>query len=144
MTDHLPKRPRCAATHPERYHQCQLREGHKGPHRAWGGGREHSDNLTWDRTDQFGDRSLVASMLFALNVARVRLTPDRPEIVALLDTVEENVIALCESIGADKARLDFLDTCDPRALTSIFGMVGDGNDVRGQIDREMAVASKHQ
>jgi hypothetical protein len=41
----------------------------------------------------------------------------------------------------DSKLLDFLDRCDLRALTSIFGMIGDGNDVRGQIAREMAVAS---
>jgi hypothetical protein len=40
----------------------------------------------------------------------------------------------------DSARLDFLNSCDPRALTSIFAMTGDGNEVRSQIDREMAVA----
>jgi len=52
-----------------------------------------------------------------------------------------DVLAELDAVTAeqdkDKARLDFLDTCDHRALTSIFGMVGDGNAVRGQIDREM-------
>src|SRR4051812_19895174 len=35
---------------------------------------------------------------------------------------------------SDTERLDFLNACDSRALASIFGMTGDGNDVRGQID----------
>lgn len=64
---------------------------------------------------------------------------------ALKANKELNAALMKEAAAVDEARkdserLDFLDSCDLRALTSIIGMAGDGNAIRGQIDRERAAA----